>query len=117
MQEWLSPDMPSPQSDFSFSLALPLLLGHLQNCNWTANVNTTDTKEKHMDAAPAGRVSVFCSNLIWILNGATSYTRRSNTGLHFSTVRSLLSLLRRARCSFLAKPSKFPTYPEKEDHD
>jgi hypothetical protein len=58
-QEWLSPDMPSRQSDFSFSTALPLLLGLEQNCNWTANVNTTDTKEKHMDAATAGRVSVF----------------------------------------------------------
>src|SRR6478752_6217399 len=107
--------MRSHQSDFSFSTALPLLIGRKQNCNWTANVNTSLIKEKHMHAAPAGRVSVFYSNLIWISNGATSYTRQSNTGLHFSTVRSLLSLLRRARCSLLAKPSKFPTHPQKEN--
>jgi hypothetical protein len=59
MPEWLLPDKPSRQPDFSFSIALPLLLGHKQNRNWTANVNTTATKEKHMDAAPAGRASVF----------------------------------------------------------
>jgi hypothetical protein len=51
--------MPLRQPDFSFSIALPLLLGLKQNCNWTANVNTADAKEKHMDAATAGRVSIF----------------------------------------------------------